>query len=103
MLAILMSPLLWPIGLAILVRALVWFSLPTGRFASDEERYFNVGSALLGDGTPDPFWPPVTGWLIAAAAWLLRTTDARWLRLPWVAMDVALGCILASPAPAAER
>src|SRR4030095_3150292 len=98
MLAILMSPLLWPIGLAILVRALVWFSLPTGRFASDEESYFNVGLSLLRDGTPAPFWPPVTGWLIAAAAWLLRTTDARWLRLPWVAMGVGCVCIPQTPA-----
>src|SRR5262245_588850 len=98
-----MSPLLWPIGLAIFVRSLLWFSLPTGLFASDEEIYFNVCIALLRDGTPDPFWPPVTGWLIAAAAWLLRTTDARWLRLTWVAMDVACVCILQRLARHAAR
>ena len=35
--------------------------IPSSRFASDEDSYFQVGTALL-QGRQDIFWPPVTGW-----------------------------------------
>ena len=84
---------LWPVVLAAAVRLGVWSVLPHTRFASDEDSYYAVASALLATGQQDLFWPPVTGWLIAGAAWLLQTTDIRWIRLVWIGMDV--GCTLA--------
>jgi hypothetical protein len=83
----------WPVAVAILVRITVWAFIPSSRLASDEDSYFLVGTKLLTTGEQDVFWPPVTGWLIAFVATLLQTTDARWIRLAWIAMDI--GCLLA--------
>lgn len=83
----------WPLALAALLRVGVWLTLPASRFASDEASYFQAGRALVTGGGQDLFWPPVTGWLIAGAAWVFQTLDMRWIRLLWIAMD--LGCLLA--------
>src|SRR5262245_64914397 len=84
----------WPIALAVLARAVAWCFVPEGRFASDEESYVRAGIGLLTRGEQDLFWPPFTGWLIAAAAWVFHTTDIRWIRLVWLAMDVACAVLL---------
>jgi hypothetical protein len=83
----------WPLALAILIRLSIWFVLPGSRFASDEDSYYNAGMTLVESGEQDLFWPPVTGWLIAAAAAILQTTEIRWLRVVWIAFDI--GCLLA--------
>jgi hypothetical protein len=83
----------WPVAVAVAVRLAVWLTVPHTRFASDEDSYFRVGINLLTTGEQDLFWPPLTGWLIALVAWLLQTTEIRWIRLAWIAMDV--GCVLA--------
>ncbi len=67
--------------------------IPAGRFASDEDSYFQVSTALLVQGHQDLFWPPMTGWLIAALRAALGTDSVGTLRLVWLLMDVA--CVLA--------
>jgi hypothetical protein len=84
---------LWPVAVATVVRLLVWAALPHTHFASDEDSYHRVATALVTTGEQDLFWPPGTGWLIALVATILRTTDPRWLRLAWIAIDI--GCVLA--------
>jgi len=79
--------------LAIGVRLLAWALIPAGRFASDEDSYFQVSTALLMQGHQDLFWPPMTGWLLAALRAGLGTDAVGTLRLAWVLMDV--GCLLA--------
>ncbi len=89
-----MTPSLpWIFLLAAAVRLAVWFVLPESRFASDEESYYRSGLALLDTGQLDPFWPPATGGIIAAASWILQTTSVSALRLLWVVLD--LGCLVA--------
>ena len=83
---------LWPVALAIAVRLVAWLLIPTSRFASDEDSYYQVSTALLRDGHQDLFWPPVTGWLLAALRTVLGTDSIAVLRLAWIAMDV--GCVL---------
>lgn len=83
----------WPVALASGVRLLAWALIPASRFASDEDSYFHVSTALLVQGHQDLFWPPMTGWLIAALRFGLGTDSVGTLRLAWLAMDVA--CVLA--------
>lgn len=83
----------WPIAVAALVRLLVWLAMPAGRFASDEESYFAAASTLLA-GRQDVFWPPVTGWVIAALRLALGTDALPVLRSAWLAMDLA--CVAAT-------
>jgi hypothetical protein len=61
---------------------------PSGRFASDEDSYFQVATALL-HGHQDIFWPPLTGWLIAASRFITRSDSLALVRLAWIAMDTA--------------
>jgi hypothetical protein len=75
-----------PIVLAVLIRLAVWLLLPATRFASDEDSYFQVGTALL-QGHQDVFWPPVTGWLIALVRLLTQSDSVALVRLAWIAMD----------------
>lgn len=75
------------------MRLLAWALIPASRFASDEDSYFQVSTALLTQGHQDLFWPPMTGWLIAALRFGLGTDSVGTLRLAWLAMDVA--CVLA--------
>lgn len=75
------------------MRLLAWALIPAGRFASDEDSYFQVSTALLSQGHQDLFWPPMTGWLIAALRAALGTDSVGTLRLVWLLMDVA--CVLA--------
>lgn len=82
---------LWPVAVAIAVRLIAWSVIPSTRFASDEESYFQVSTALL-RGHQDLFWPPMTGWLLAALRYVLGTDSVGTLRLVWIAMDV--GCVL---------
>jgi len=87
------TPPWWPVVLAIGVRVLAWALIPAGRFASDEDSYFQVSTALLMQGHQDLFWPPMTGWLLAALRAGLGTDSIGTLRFAWVLMDV--GCLLA--------
>lgn len=87
------TPPWWPVALAIGVRVLAWALIPAGRFASDEDSYFQVSTALLVQGHQDLFWPPMTGWLIAILRTVLGTDSVGTLRLAWLVMDV--GCVLA--------
>lgn len=87
------TPPRWPVVLAIGVRLLAWALIPASRFASDEDSYFQVSTALLAQGHQDLFWPPMTGWLLAALRAGLGTDSVGILRLFWLLMDVA--CVLA--------
>ncbi len=83
----------WPVALAIGVRIAAWLTVSPTRFASDEDSYFAVATALLARGEQNIFWPPITGWLIAAVRWALQTDAPTTVRLVWIALD--LGCLLA--------
>ncbi|MGH9383218.1 MAG: hypothetical protein ACRD2N_02850 [Vicinamibacterales bacterium] len=83
---------IWPLALALTLRVIAWFAVSPSRFASDEDSYFVAAGALL-HGEQDLFWPPVTGWLIAAARWILRSDSVATIRLVWIGLD--LGCLLA--------
>lgn len=82
----------WPIAAAIAIRVAIWWLIPTARLASDEDGYVPAGLALAETGTQDLFWPPVTGWLVAAVAVVLGTSAIQWIRLAWIAMDI--GCLV---------
>jgi hypothetical protein len=84
---------LWPLALAIALRVAAWLTVSPTRFASDEDSYFAVATALLARGDQNIFWPPVTGWLIAAVRWVFQTDTLTTVRLVWIALD--LGCLLA--------
>jgi hypothetical protein len=86
-------PRLWLLALALGVRIGLWSFLSPARLASDEDSYLRAGSLLLTTGQQDLFWPPGTGWLIAFIGWITGSTDARWIRLAWVAMDIL--CLVA--------
>lgn len=75
------------------MRLLAWALIPASRFASDEDSYFQVSTALLVQGHQDLFWPPMTGWLLAALRAGLGTDSVGTLRLAWLVMDVA--CVVA--------
>jgi len=75
------------------VRLIAWALIPAGRFASDEDSYFQVSTALLTQGHQDLFWPPMTGWLLAIVRTVFGTDSVSTLRLAWLVMDV--GCVLA--------
>jgi hypothetical protein len=83
---------LWPLAVGVAIRLVAWVLVPTTRFASDEDSYFQVGTALLTLGHQDVFWPPVTGWLIAFIRWTFHTDSIAVVRLVWIAMDI--GCLL---------
>ena len=87
------TPPWWPVALAIGVRLFAWALIPAGRFASDEDSYYQVSTALLTQGHQDLFWPPMTGWLLAALRTVLGTDSVGALRLAWLVMDI--GCVLA--------
>lgn len=87
------TPPWWPVALAIGVRLLAWALIPANRFASDEDSYFQVSGALLTQGHQDLFWPPMTGWLLAALRAGLGTDSVATLRFVWLLMDI--GCLLA--------
>ena len=80
---------LWPIAVAIAIRLAIWWLIPTTRLASDEDGYVPAGLALAEGGRQDLFWPPVTGWLVAIIAVVLGTSAIQWIRLVWIAMDLA--------------
>ena len=84
---------LWPVVAAVLIRLVVWLWVPASQFASDEDSYYQVATALLARGHQDLFWPPVTGWLIALTRWLLQTDAVSAIRLVWIGFD--LGCLAA--------
>src|SRR5262245_18770573 len=82
-----------PLGLALVVRLVAWFTISPTRLASDEDSYIAVATALSSNGLQDLFWPPVTGWLITGARTILGTDQAATLRLVWIAFDP--GCLVA--------
>ena len=82
----------WPIGIALAVRLALWLLLPSARLASDEDGYVPAGLALFATGTQDLFWPPVTGWIVAAVA-AAAGPSVRVIRLVWILMDAA--CLIA--------
>lgn len=83
-----LPPAVAPCLVAIAARLVAWAFVSPSRFASDEASYFQVATALLERGHHDVFWPPVTGWLIAAARWVLRTDAVPAIRLVWIAIDI---------------
>ena len=85
--------MIWPLALAAAVRIVAWLSVSPTRFASDEDSYFAVATALLERGEQNVFWPPVTGWLIAGVRWLLQADSIATIRVIWIALD--LGCVAA--------
>ena len=77
--------------MGVAIRIAVWALVPASRFASDEDSYFQVGTALAAGGGQDLFWPPLTGWLIALVASIAGPSVAA-VRLVWVCLDI--GCLL---------
>lgn len=77
------------LALALVIRLAVWWFIPAARFASDEDSYYQVGTALL-HGHQDVFWPPLTGWLIALVRLATGSDSLPVVRLSWIALDV--GC-----------
>ena len=51
------SVALWPLALAIALRVAAWLTVSPTRFASDEDSYFAVATALLARGDQNIFWP----------------------------------------------
>ena len=82
----------WPLGIALAVRLALWLLLPASRLASDEDGYLPAGLALFAGGPQDLFWPPVTGWIVAAVA-AVAGPSVRAIRLVWILMDAA--CLIA--------
>lgn len=74
------------------IRIALWIWLPASRFASDEQGYYQAGTALASQGLQDLFWPPMTGWLIAVVT-VIAGPSLTWVRLAWVLMDIA--CLIA--------
>ncbi|HYB95523.1 MAG TPA: hypothetical protein VEC39_11145 [Vicinamibacterales bacterium] len=60
--------------------------MPSTRFASDEDSYYQVATALL-QGRQDVFWPPLTGWLIALVRLITGSDSVAIVRLAWIVMD----------------
>jgi hypothetical protein len=80
--------------IAVVIRVLLWANLArTSPFGMDEDSYYDVGTALYRFGQSNTFWPPVTGWLIAAVEALFHTTNLSIIRLAWIAADI--GCLIA--------
>jgi hypothetical protein len=90
------------LALAAAIRLAAWLAIPETRFASDEDSYYSIASALL-EGRHDVFWPPVTGWLIALIRLAAPDNALAVVRLVWVLMDmmclVALAVLAARFAP----
>jgi len=83
----------WAVVIAIAARLIAWSFVSPSHFASDEDSYFQVATALLERGHHDVFWPPVTGWLIALVRAVLQTDAISAIRLVWIAIDIV--CVLA--------
>jgi hypothetical protein len=89
---------LWPVAVAAIVRLAAWAFISGARFASDEQGYVDAGTLLASTGRQDLFWPPLTGWIVAAIRFLAPAAPLSTLRLLWIAMDivnVALVAVLA--------
>ncbi len=93
-------------AVAALVRVAAWVLVPGARFASDEQGYVDAGIALAVTGQQDLFWPPLTGWIVAAFKTIAPSTPLSALRLLWIALDllnVALVAVLAGRIGSAAR
>src|SRR6476620_5122514 len=77
-----------PIAVAALLRLLAWVLMPVERFASDEQGYVDAGIQLATTGQQDLFWPPMTGWIVAAVKVFVPTASLHSLRLLWVGFDL---------------
>src|SRR6478736_2800599 len=77
-----------PIAVAALLRLMAWVLMPVGRFASDEQGYVDAGIHLATTGRQDLFWPPMTGWIVAAVKVVVPTVSLHSLRLLWVSFDL---------------
>src|SRR4030095_2608252 len=89
---------LWPVAVAAIVRLAAWAFISGARFASDEQGYVDAGTLLAATGQQDLFWPPLTGWIVAAIRFMAPPPPLSALRLLWIAMDivnVALVAVLA--------
>jgi hypothetical protein len=80
---------LWPVAVAVFARLAAWAFLSDGRFASDEQGYVEAGMALATTGRQDLFWPPLTGWIVAAMKTIAPSASLGMMRLVWIAFDVA--------------
>lgn len=81
------SPLLGPLALAVIARV---FGLAVGSAHApegDESSYLGAAFALVQDGVQDGFWPPLTGWLLAALS-LVLGDDYRVLRAAYALLDL---------------
>ena len=97
---------LWPVAVAALVRVTAWALISGARFASDEQGYVDAGIALAATGQQDLFWPPLTGWIVAAFKTIAPSAPLSATRLLWIAMDlgnVALVAVLAERIGRAAR
>ncbi len=93
-------------AVAALVRLAAWALIPGARFASDEQGYVDAGIALAATGQQDLFWPPLTGWIVAAIKTIAPAAPLAAIRLVWIAMDlanVALVAVLAGRIGPAAR
>ena len=77
-----------PIAVAALLRLMAWVLMPVERFASDEQGYVDAGIQLATTGRQDLFWPPMTGWIVAAVKVVVPTVSLHSLRLLWVSFDL---------------
>ena len=85
-------------AVAAIVRLAAWAFISGARFASDEQGYVDAGTLLAATGQQDLFWPPLTGWIVAAIRFIAPAAPLSALRLLWIAMDivnVALVAVLA--------
>jgi hypothetical protein len=93
-------------AVAALVRVSAWALISGARFASDEQGYVDAGIALATTGQQDLFWPPLTGWIVAAVKIVAPSAPLSAIRLLWIAMDlvnVALVAVLAGRIGGAAR
>jgi len=77
----------WVVGVAAAVRLAVWFTIPDGYFASDENSYYSEALRFIDSGVLGTFWPPVTPVLIALLS-LAASSEPHVLRLFWIGLSL---------------
>jgi hypothetical protein len=93
----------WPIAIAAAVRFAAWAMIPAARFASDEQGYVDAGIALATTGRQDLFWPPLTGWIVAAIKVIAPAASLAALRLLWIVIDLVNLALIATLAERIAR
>ena len=81
-------PLVAVVALGVVLRLIAWWSLPSAPVPYfDESAYLGAGRQLVSGGGQDTYWPPLAGWLAAAAMALTSPTSLAAVRLVWVLLD----------------